>query len=98
MKDDLIEHVAEFFDDLVAVAALDGVNQLVGLFEQVLGEAVVSLFGIPGATAGAAKFVGDGNQRVELWVGWVLCGFCRHGSSLPCGHCGQIRHGSNALT
>jgi hypothetical protein len=28
--------------------------------------------------------VGDGNERVELWVGWVLCGFCRHGSSLPC--------------
>jgi hypothetical protein len=29
--------------------------------------------------------VGDGNERVELWVGWVLRGFCRHGSSLPCG-------------
>jgi hypothetical protein len=50
----------ELFENLVAVARLDGVDQLVGFFDQVLHERLVGLLGIPRAATRGAQFVGRG--------------------------------------
>ncbi|MEY4043569.1 MAG: hypothetical protein RL529_1136, partial [Actinomycetota bacterium] len=37
MEDYLVQHVTELFDDLITVSRLDCIEQLVGLFKQILG-------------------------------------------------------------
>ena len=44
---------------------LDGVDDLVGLFEQVTGERVVSLLGVPRAATRPAQAAPEGEQRAE---------------------------------
>jgi hypothetical protein len=41
--------------------------------------------------------VSYGDECVKLWVGWVLRGFCRHGSSLPCGGCGEFERRTSSI-
>ena len=55
VEDDLQQEVAELFCEVGVVAALDGVEDLVGLFQSVFSNRVEGLFAVPGAAAGAAQ-------------------------------------------
>ena len=76
MKNHLIEHVAELFKNGVAIVSFNGIDELVGLFEQVLGEAGVGLLGIPRATTRGAQFVGSSNEGVEVCHGLSVARVC----------------------
>ena len=52
VEDDLQQHVAQFAAQLVVVAGVDGLQRLVGLFEQIGFEAGVGLFAVPGTAVG----------------------------------------------
>ena len=54
IKQHLKQQVAEF-REMREVAALDGVKDLVGLFQRVFADGVEGLFAVPGAAAGSAK-------------------------------------------
>jgi len=66
VEDDLVENVAKLFEHLVAVAGLDGVDQFVRLFDQVLHERLVGLLTIPGASARRAQLLEYGDEFFEL--------------------------------
>ena len=55
VEEHLVEHVAELLDHLLAVAGLDGVDELPALLDEVLHEALVRLLGVPRAAAGRAQ-------------------------------------------
>jgi hypothetical protein len=61
VEDDVIENVSEFFLDGLWILALDGVDEFVGLFQEIGEERFVGLLGIPRATARGAEFVGGGD-------------------------------------
>ena len=68
VKDHLQEQVAEFFQEVFVVFALNGVDRFVGLFDQVGNERTVSLLCIPWAATGCAEAVHDGAEAVDLPV------------------------------
>jgi hypothetical protein len=53
IEEDLQEEVAEFVLEVGPGAALDGVEDLVGLFEGVSLDGVEGLLAVPGAAAGS---------------------------------------------
>src|SRR6185312_9391468 len=55
VEDDLQQDVAEFVADRVPVAGVDGGDDFVRLLEQVTGEALVRLLGVPRTAAGTAQ-------------------------------------------
>ena len=55
VEDDLEQHVAELLGEVGRVAGADGVDDLVGLLDEVGGEGLVGLLGVPGAAAGRAQ-------------------------------------------
>jgi hypothetical protein len=66
VEDHLVQNIAEFFDELVSTAALDRVDELVGLLDEVLHERFVGLFGVPGAPSGRPEAREYGDELVEL--------------------------------
>ena len=64
VEDDLEQHVTELLGEVPAVATLDGVQHLVGLLDQVRGQALVGLLGVPRTAAGRAQPV-HGRDDVE---------------------------------
>ena len=83
VEEDLQEEVAEFVLEVGPGAALDGVEDLVGLFEGVALDGVEGLFAVPGAAAGGAQAGHDGGRALEGlggrrlglfpfdWLDWV---------------------------
>ena len=61
----LKQQVAEFFGQMREVAALDGVEDLVGLFQRVFADGIEGLFAVPGAAAGSAKAGHDGHGLLK---------------------------------
>ena len=68
VEDHLVQHVAELLDQLGAIAGFDGVDELEGLFHEVLHEAGVGLLAVPGAAAGRPQLLEHGDQLIELGV------------------------------
>ena len=68
VKQHLVQHIAQFFDHVVAVTRFDRVDEFVTFFDQVLEQRLVRLFAVPRATVGAAQCRHDLNQRVEFGV------------------------------
>jgi hypothetical protein len=61
VEDHLVQNISQFLIDLLSIAGFQGLDQLVGFFKKVLNQAAMSLLGIPGATAGSAELVGNGD-------------------------------------
>ena len=57
VKHDLVQHVAKLFEHAIAVARLDGFDQLVGFFNQILHERLVGLLAVPRAPARGSQFL-----------------------------------------
>ena len=55
VEHDLQQHIAEFVAHRVVIVGIDRLEQLVGLLEQVPGQALMGLFGVPGTSAGPAQ-------------------------------------------
>ena len=68
VEDHLQEQVAEFFQEVFVVLALNGVDRFVGFFDQVWDERGMRLLRIPGAATGCAEAVHDGAEAVDLPV------------------------------
>jgi len=66
VEEDLVEHVAELLEHGVAVAGLDGVDELVALLDEVAHEALVGLVGVPGASARRAQLGENHDEFVEF--------------------------------
>lgn len=66
MENNLVENIAKLLKDLVAVTGFDGIDQLVGFFQEVLNQRLVSLLGIPGATAWGSEKLGGANKTLKL--------------------------------
>ena len=62
VEDDLQQHVAELLGEVGPVAALDGVQRLVGLLDEVGRQALVGLLGVPGAATRRAQPVHGGDD------------------------------------
>src|SRR6185312_9981211 len=69
VKDHLVEHVAEFLEEPVAVCGLDRVDELVALFDEVLHERFVGLLGVPRASARRPKAMQYSDEFFELRIG-----------------------------
>ncbi len=69
IEDSLQNVVAELFREIGPVAAVDGVEHLVGLFQRVGLDAVEGLLTVPRAAAGRAQAGHQGNQPIELFWG-----------------------------
>ena len=63
IKQHLQQQVAEFFGKMRKVSPLDGVEDLVGLFERVLTNGIESLLAVPGA---ATRRTQSGHDRRRL--------------------------------
>ena len=61
----LQQQVAEFFGKMRKVAALDGVEDFVGLFQRVFANGVEGLLAVPRAAAGSAKARHDGHRLLK---------------------------------
>ena len=65
------------------VALLDGIEDFVGLLDQVGSEGRVSLFAVPGAAAGGAQAGLDGDEIfkrfADVFCGWICGGVLRFG-------------------
>ncbi len=69
-KNTALEHqVAEFFREMRPVARIDGVEDLVGLFERVRLDGVEGLLAIPRTTAGSAQASHDLDQPLKSLAG-----------------------------
>ena len=68
-EDGLEDEVAELVAEVDPVAAIDGVEDLVGLFERVGLDGVEGLFAVPGAAIGRAKAGHDVEELVEFVAG-----------------------------
>ena len=66
MEHALHEHVARFFHDLVIVLAVDGVHQLVRLFDHVFADALVRLGAVPRAAVRRAQKAQDLHEVVKI--------------------------------
>ena len=69
VKQHLVQHVPEFLDHVRPVARLDGVDELVALFDQVFEQRLVCLFAVPRAPVLAAQSRHHGDEGVEFGVG-----------------------------
>lgn len=65
IEEHLQQQVAEFFGEMRKIAALDGVEHLVGFFERVLANGVEALLAIPRAAAGRAQARHNGSRFEE---------------------------------
>ena len=65
VEEDLQQEVAELVLEVGPGAALDGVEDLVGLFEGVALDGVEGLFAVPGAAAGRAQAGHDGGGALQ---------------------------------
>ena len=65
VEENLQQQVAELLGKVRKVTALDGVEDLVGLFERVFANGVEGLFAVPGASAGCAQAGHDGHRLLE---------------------------------
>jgi hypothetical protein len=68
VEDHLIQHVAELLDELLAGAALDRLDQLVALLDEVLHKRLVRLVAVPRASARRTQPVQRRDQLVEPWI------------------------------
>ena len=59
VKEHLIEHVTKFFEQVVAIARLDGINEFVGLFDEVAHERLVCLLRAPRASVCRPQLIDD---------------------------------------
>ena len=55
VKEHLQHQVAQFLGQMRPVAALDGVEDLVGLFQRVFADGIEGLLAVPGAAVGSAQ-------------------------------------------
>ncbi len=69
VEDGLEEEVAEFFGEVGPVAAVDGVEDLVGLFEGVGFDGVEGLLAVPGAAGFGAELRHNSDQLREFFAG-----------------------------
>ena len=69
VEDGLQQKVAQFFGELVPVAAVDGVEHFVGLFERVGLDGVEGLLAVPRTAAGRAQAGHDLDQFLKLLAG-----------------------------
>ena len=75
VEEDLQQEIAEFVFEIGPGAALDGVEDLVGLFEGVALDGVEGLFAVPGTAVGSAQASHDRNRlchadrRKAFWRG-----------------------------
>src|ERR1700722_7234380 len=65
----LQEQVAELAGEFRPVLMVDGFEDFVGLFESVGLDGIESLFAVPGATAGGAQALHNGNGALETFSG-----------------------------
>ena len=65
VEKNLKQKIAKFFGQVRKVAALDGVEDLVGLFQRVFADGVEGLFAVPGAAAGSAKARHNGYRLLK---------------------------------
>jgi hypothetical protein len=65
VEEDLQNQVAEFLGQVGKVAALDGVEDFVGLFKGVFADGVEGLFAVPWAAARSAKTRHDGDGLLK---------------------------------
>ena len=75
IEKNLQQQVAELVLEVRPGAALDGVEDLVGLFQRVALDAVEGLLAVPGAAAGRAQAGHDGGSALEGLGGRRLGGF-----------------------
>jgi hypothetical protein len=66
VEEDLKEEVAEFLGEFGVVAGVEGVEDFVGLLDEVGAEGGVGLFAVPGAAAGDTE---TGHERGEFGEG-----------------------------
>ena len=74
-EEDGLEHqVAEFFGQTRPIALIDGVEDLVGFFQQIRLDGVEVLFAIPRAAARSAQPRHDADQALETFssCAWIL--------------------------
>ena len=71
LEGDLEQQVAQLLPHVVGVAALDGLDRLVGLLEEVGHEAGVGLLGVPRAAPGRAQPVHDRDDVEQAGAGHV---------------------------
>ena len=69
IKNRLEHEVAQLFGQIVPVAAVDGVEHLVGLFEGVGLDAVEGLLAVPRTAAGGAQAGHDIDQFLKFFAG-----------------------------
>ena len=62
----LQQQVAQFFTQIGPVAALDGVEDLVGFFQRVFADGVEGLLPVPRASSGPAELRHDADRSGEL--------------------------------
>jgi micrococcal nuclease len=68
MKDHLVQHVTQLFEQFIAVTGLDRLHEFVGLLDEVLHERLMGLLAIPGASPRSAQARKHGDELVELWI------------------------------
>ena len=71
-EDGLQHQVAKFFGETRPVAPVDGVEHLVGLFEQIRLDGVEVLFAIPRTAAGRAQPGHDSDQALKPFASCSL--------------------------
>ena len=69
VEDGLQHEVAELFGELAPLAAVDGVEHLVGLFQGVGLDGVEGLLAVPRAAAGRAQAGHDFDEFLEFFAG-----------------------------
>ncbi len=65
IEEHLQQQIAELLGQVREVAALDGVEDLVGLFQRVFADGVEGLLAVPGAAAGSAQPGHDGHRLLK---------------------------------
>ena len=72
VKDDLEQHIAQLFTQFLRLAVVQGVEQLIGFFEQARFERDMGLCFIPRAAVGAAQLRHYVEQFTELLLGFLV--------------------------
>jgi hypothetical protein len=67
VEEDLEEEIAEFLCEFDVVGGIERVEDFVGFFDEIGAEGGVRLFAVPGAAAGRAEALHDGDGPLETF-------------------------------